>query len=81
MHKGFKYLDPSIDRIYVSRDVIFDEIIFPLTSLNPNASAHYHSNVLLIPSTSSRDNGFTNTTDVSTLSSLPIFGDFVQVHQ
>jgi hypothetical protein len=32
MHKGYKCLEVSTDRIYVSCDVIFDEEFFP--SLN-----------------------------------------------
>jgi histone deacetylase 1/2 len=36
-HKGVKCLDPSTGRVYISRDVVFDEIVFPFASLNPNA--------------------------------------------
>jgi hypothetical protein len=50
MHKGFKYLDISSSRIYISHDVIFDKSVFPFTSLNSNAGARYHSDVLLLPS-------------------------------
>lgn len=32
MHKGFKCLEPSSGRVYISRDVIFDESIFPFPS-------------------------------------------------
>jgi hypothetical protein len=78
MHKRFKCLDPSTGRIYISRDVIFDESVFPFASLNPNAGARYHSDILLIPS---RDNDFTNMTNVPTLSSLPVLGTSVQVQQ
>jgi hypothetical protein len=28
-HKGFKCLEPKSGRVYISRDVIFDESVFP----------------------------------------------------
>lgn len=34
MHKRFKCLDPTSGRIYISRDVTFDESIFPYSSLS-----------------------------------------------
>jgi hypothetical protein len=34
-HKGFKCLDLSTCRTYISRDVIFDENIFPFSKLRP----------------------------------------------
>jgi hypothetical protein len=51
LHKGFKCLDVSKGRIYISRDVIFDENVFPFATLSPNAGVRYHSDVLLLPST------------------------------
>ena len=38
LHKGFKCLEPSTGRIYISRDV-FDEIVYPFAQLHPNAGA------------------------------------------
>jgi hypothetical protein len=32
MHKGYKYLDRTTGRVYISRDVIFDEQIFPFAT-------------------------------------------------
>ena len=32
MHKGYKYLDRSSGRIYLSRDVVFDETMFPFAT-------------------------------------------------
>jgi histone deacetylase 1/2 len=56
MHKGFKCLDVSEGRIYIFRDVIFDETIFPFTKLHSNAGTHFRSEVLLLP-----DSGDANT--------------------
>jgi hypothetical protein len=49
MHKGFKFLDVSTYRIYISRDVVFDENIFSFAKLHPNASAKLWSEILLLP--------------------------------
>ena len=49
LHKGFKCLDVSSGRIYISRDVVFDESIFPFSKLNPNAGACLHSELNLLP--------------------------------
>jgi histone deacetylase 1/2 len=38
-HKGFKCLDPSEGIIYISRDVVFDETVFPFATLHANAGA------------------------------------------
>jgi hypothetical protein len=37
LHKGFKCVDPRSGRVYISRDVAFDESVFPFSELNPNA--------------------------------------------
>jgi hypothetical protein len=49
MHKGFKCLDPKEGCIYISRDVLFDENIFPFSSLHPNAGAHLRGEIALLP--------------------------------
>lgn len=48
-HKGFKCLDPAEGRIYISRDVTFDEHVFPFASLHPNAGAQLKSELCLLP--------------------------------
>jgi hypothetical protein len=50
MHKGFKCLKVSTRRVYISRDVIFDENIFPCASLHPNAGAHLRSEIVNLSS-------------------------------
>jgi histone deacetylase 1/2 len=37
MHKGVKCLDIKSGRVYISRDVVFDETVFPFADLHPNA--------------------------------------------
>jgi hypothetical protein len=45
MHKGYEYLEISTGRVYISRDVIFDEEIFPFAKLHPNAGARFCSKI------------------------------------
>jgi hypothetical protein len=51
MHKGFKCLDVSTGRIYISRDVVFDEQIFPFATLHANAGARLSSEIELLSHT------------------------------
>jgi histone deacetylase 1/2 len=48
-HKGFKCLDISTGRVYISRDVVFDESVFPFSELHPNAGVLLRSEILLLP--------------------------------
>jgi hypothetical protein len=50
-HKGYKCLDVSSTRIYISRDVIFDEEVFPFSNLHPNAGARLRSEIALLHQT------------------------------
>lgn len=47
--KGFKCLDPAEGRIYISRDVVFNEHVYPFASLNPNAGARLRAELSLLP--------------------------------
>jgi hypothetical protein len=48
MHKGFKCLDVAAGWVYISRDVVFDESVYPFSKLNPNAGVCLRSEVLLL---------------------------------
>jgi hypothetical protein len=48
-HKGYKCLNVASTHVYVSRDVVFDEGVFPFSSLHPNSGAQLHSDILLLP--------------------------------
>lgn len=48
-HKEFKYLDQAEGRIYISQDVVFDEQVFPFSSLRPNAGARLRAEIQLLP--------------------------------
>ena len=50
IHKGFKCLDHKTGRIYISRDVVFDETLFPFSKLHSKAGARLQSEILLLPS-------------------------------
>ena len=49
LHKGFKCLDPTTGRIYISRDVVFDEEVFPFASMHSNAGARLRNEISLLP--------------------------------
>jgi hypothetical protein len=49
MHKGFKCLDPAEGHIYVSRDVVFDEHVFPFSTMRPNTGALLKAELRLLP--------------------------------
>jgi hypothetical protein len=45
MHKGYKCLEVSTGRVYISHDVIFDEEVFPFAMLHPSAGVHLRSEI------------------------------------
>jgi hypothetical protein len=49
LHKGVKCLDVSTGRIYISRDVVFDENVYPFQFLHPNAGAQLRKEIMLLP--------------------------------
>jgi histone deacetylase 1/2 len=49
LRKVFKCLEPNTGRIYVSRDVVFDEEVFPFASMHSNAGARLKHEISLLP--------------------------------
>jgi hypothetical protein len=48
-HKGFKCLDVSLGRDYISHNVVFDGTIYPFSKLHPNAGASLRDEISLLP--------------------------------
>jgi hypothetical protein len=51
-HKGYKCLDITTGRVYISRDVVFDESVFPFSTLHPNVGSRLRAEIALLPSLS-----------------------------
>jgi histone deacetylase 1/2 len=49
MHKGVKCSDVKSGRVYISRDVVFDETVFPFAILHPNVGTLLRQEILLLP--------------------------------
>ena len=63
-HKGVKCLDVSTGRVYLSRDIVFDETKFPFSDLHPNTGALLRQEILLLPpSLTGLDQGGNNIDD------------------
>jgi hypothetical protein len=63
LHKGVKCLDVSTGRVYISRDVVFDENVFPFAALHPNAGTRLKQDILLLPSSTSLQEDDSNFVD------------------
>lgn len=71
-HKEYKCLEPTTGRVYISRDVVFDESIFPFSDLHPNAGALLRKEILLLPDSSLFTGDVSCTTSMSTNSPIEI---------
>jgi hypothetical protein len=47
-HKGFKCLEPKSGRVYISRDVTFDESVLPFSQLQPNVGRRLCEEISLL---------------------------------
>ncbi|WVZ95953.1 hypothetical protein U9M48_041653 [Paspalum notatum var. saurae] len=76
MHKGFKCLDVATGQVYISRDVNFDETVYPFANLHPNAGARLRSEILLLSDNlqnpSSVSSGENNAADPSVIFPDPV---------
>jgi hypothetical protein len=79
MDKGFKCLDLSTGRIYISCDVIFYEQFFPFVALHSTAGPRYHSDALLLPSAESGNNTFANPTNSPASTFVPLVSPPLQL--
>ena len=69
--KGVKCPDISTGRVYISRDVVFNETKFPFSELHPNAGAPLREEILLLPpNLTGLDHGEYNSDD-TTVTLLP----------
>jgi histone deacetylase 1/2 len=50
LHKGYKCLGIPTGRVYISRDIVFDESVFSFASLHSNAGAQLQADSILLPS-------------------------------
>jgi hypothetical protein len=76
--KGSSVFDPSEGRIYIFRDVVFDENVFPFARLHPNAGMRLRAELALLPdilknpsAPSSSDFGNATVRDQTLVNSLP----------
>jgi hypothetical protein len=67
------YLQAAYIYIYISRDVIFDENVFPFSKLHENAGARLRSEILLLPPSLISSNGVANIELPMTNSSSDVF--------
>jgi hypothetical protein len=79
MHKGYKCLDKSSGRIYISRDVVSDESIFPYATAGVSVDILTLREAITFPSTEPATHDHVHQYELSYLSTNPpLLGDDVR---
>ena len=71
MHKGYKCLDRSTGRIYLSRDVVFDEFVFPFATPGVIVDIPTLSEAITFPSSEPATSEHVRKYDLSYLATNP----------
>jgi hypothetical protein len=80
MHKGYKCLDRSTGRIYISRDVVFDEYVFPYATPGVTIDIPTLRQAITFPTSEPATHDHIRKNDLSYLSTNPPSSEFFPVH-
>jgi histone deacetylase 1/2 len=64
LHHGYKCLDRSTGRVYLSRDVVFDELVFPFSDGPSSVINPYHEHAVLLSPTTEPDSALPTCADM-----------------
>jgi hypothetical protein len=81
VHKGYKCLEISTRRIYISMDIVFDEDVFPFAELHSNVGARLRTRINLLPSTLLPSSNFDDRGHCQLLSNNPTIATNVESSQ
>jgi hypothetical protein len=79
MHKGYKCLDRSTGRIFISQDVVFDESVFPYATPGVTVDIPTLHQAITFPTSEPATHDHVRKYDMSYLSTNPPSGEFFPV--